>query len=125
MEHTRAQPQTVALSAPQTLNPDISEPCNPVHRCQTPTVEEKAISSEGGSEQTRRRAAAFGTSFRAHLAKLRSEPGAYGRLGLAELFEMREECLREFGFADVYRWVSGCCVAGGWGTGWGGGGREL
>ncbi len=31
------------------------------------------------------------------------EPGAYGQLGLSDLFEMREECLREFGFADVYR----------------------
>ena len=33
----------------------------------------------------------------------RSEPGTYGQLGLADLFELREECLREFGFADVYR----------------------
>ena len=35
---------------------------------------------------------------------MRIEPGAYGRLGLSDLFEMREECLREFGFSDVYRW---------------------
>jgi len=34
---------------------------------------------------------------------MRLEPGAYGQLGLSDLFEMREECLREFGFADVYR----------------------
>ena len=27
----------------------------------------------------------------------------YGDLGLYEVFEMREECLREFGFADAYR----------------------
>jgi hypothetical protein len=27
----------------------------------------------------------------------------YGAIGLSELFEMREECLREFGFSDVYR----------------------
>jgi hypothetical protein len=33
----------------------------------------------------------------------RSEPGTYGQLGLADLFELREECLREFGFADIYR----------------------
>jgi hypothetical protein len=31
------------------------------------------------------------------------DPGAYGQLGLSDLFEMREECLREFGFSDVYR----------------------
>jgi hypothetical protein len=38
------------------------------------------------------------------MSKMRIEPGAYGRLGLSDLFEMREECLREFGFSDVYRW---------------------
>ena len=36
---------------------------------------------------------------------MRIEPGAYGRLGLSDLFEMREECLREFGFSDVYRYA--------------------
>ena len=45
----------------------------------------------------------------------RTRVGAYGRLGLAELFEMREECLREFGFNDVYRQA---------GTGGGRGGSE-
>jgi len=46
---------------------------------------------------------AFARAFAAHLAKLRTEPGCYGQLGLGEIFEMREECLREFGFSDVYR----------------------
>ena len=50
-----------------------------------------------------RRASAFGRALAAHLAKMRGEPGAYGQLGLSDLFEMREECLREFGFSDVYR----------------------
>lgn len=35
-------------------------------------------------------------------ARLREEPAAYGKLGLANLLEMREECLREFHFRDVY-----------------------
>lgn len=30
------------------------------------------------------------------------EPAAYGKLGLANLLEMREECLREFHFVDAY-----------------------
>lgn len=51
----------------------------------------------------KRRAAAFERAFAAHLTKMRTEPGAYGQLGLADVFEMREECLREFGFSDVYR----------------------
>ena len=31
------------------------------------------------------------------------EPAAYGKLGLANLLELREECLREFHFVDAYR----------------------
>lgn len=38
-----------------------------------------------------------------HVMRLQAEPQAYGELGLADLLEMREECLREFGFQDVYR----------------------
>lgn len=34
--------------------------------------------------------------------RLRVEPAAYGKLGLANLLDMREECLREFHFRDVY-----------------------
>jgi bifunctional damage-control phosphatase, subfamily II, fusion protein len=68
-----------------------------------PTVVQKAASSENNSAEAVRRAAAFGRAFDLHLTKLRSEPGAYGQLGLADLFELREECLREFGFADVYK----------------------
>jgi len=63
----------------------------------------KASKSQGDSEEAKRRAAAFHRAFAAHMTKLRVEPGAYGALGLAEVFEMREECLREFGFDDVYR----------------------
>lgn len=70
---------------------------------QIPTVVEKAAASENNAAEAVRRAAAFGRAFDLHLTKLRSEPGAYGQLGLADLFELREECLREFGFADVYK----------------------
>lgn len=68
-----------------------------------PTVVQKAAASENNSAEAIRRAAAFGRAFDLHLTKLRSESGAYGQLGLADLFELREECLREFGFADVYQ----------------------
>lgn len=51
----------------------------------------------------RRRAAAFGHALAGHVGKLRAEPSAYGGIGLAELLGMREECLREFDFKDVYR----------------------
>ena len=68
-----------------------------------PTVVEKAAASEGHTRDAVRRAASFGRVLRMHLVRLRAEPGAYGQLSLADLFELREECLREFGFDDVYR----------------------
>lgn len=37
------------------------------------------------------------------LKRLMEEPAAYGKLGLANLLELREECLREFQFVDAYR----------------------
>ncbi|KAL4425789.1 hypothetical protein ABPG75_009805 [Micractinium tetrahymenae] len=70
---------------------------------QIPQVVEKAAVSEGDTPEAQRRAAACGRALDLHLSRLRSKPGAYGQLGLADLFELREECLREFGFADVYR----------------------
>jgi type II pantothenate kinase len=97
-----------------------------------PSTPSQAASSEGNAPEAVRRAAAFGRALDLHLTTLRAEPGAYGQLGLADLFELREctgvrcswvpaylhanmftharmrraageECLREFGFADVYR----------------------
>ncbi|KAH9564934.1 hypothetical protein CY35_04G050200 [Sphagnum magellanicum] len=67
-----------------------------------PDLVEKAVASEGGTDDARRRGDAFARAFKAHLARLREEPAAYGKLGLANLLEMREECLREFHFHDVY-----------------------
>jgi len=40
--------------------------------------------------------------FGSHLEKLKQEPQVYGKFGLSEILEMREECLRECGFKDAY-----------------------
>ncbi|GFP92357.1 pantothenate kinase 2 [Phtheirospermum japonicum] len=64
---------------------------------------DKAVASEGGTDDAKRRGDAFARAFSAHLARLMEEPAAYGKLGLANLLELREECLREFHFLDVYR----------------------
>ncbi|KAJ6760721.1 PANTOTHENATE KINASE [Salix purpurea] len=64
---------------------------------------DKAVASEGGTDDAKRRGDAFAHAFSAHLARLMEEPAAYGKLGLANLLELREECLREFQFVDVYR----------------------
>ncbi|KAI5074724.1 hypothetical protein GOP47_0010685 [Adiantum capillus-veneris] len=68
-----------------------------------PTLVDTAVASEGGTDGAKRRGDAFAQAFRAHLARLRQEPSAYGKLSLANLLELREECLREFHFMDAYR----------------------
>ncbi|XP_019152535.1 PREDICTED: pantothenate kinase 2 isoform X2 [Ipomoea nil] len=70
-----------------------------------PDLVDKAVASEGGTEDAKRRGDAFARAFSAHLARLMEEPAAYGKLGLADLLELREECLREFHFFDAYRTI--------------------
>ncbi|XP_011622021.2 pantothenate kinase 2 isoform X2 [Amborella trichopoda] len=67
-----------------------------------PDLVDKAVASEGGTDDAKRRGDAFARAFSAHLARLMEEPAAYGKLGLANLLELREECLREFQFSDAY-----------------------
>ncbi|ONK66303.1 uncharacterized protein A4U43_C06F6300 [Asparagus officinalis] len=67
-----------------------------------PDLVDKAVASEGGTDDAKRRGDAFARAFSAHLARLMEEPAAYGKLGLANLLELREECLREFNFTDAY-----------------------
>uniref|UniRef100_A0A9I9CE58 Pantothenate kinase 2 n=1 Tax=Cucumis melo TaxID=3656 RepID=A0A9I9CE58_CUCME len=68
-----------------------------------PDLVDKAVASEGGTDDAKRRGDAFARAFSAHLRRLMEEPTAYGKLGLANLLELREECLREFQFFDAYR----------------------
>ncbi|KAG6500328.1 hypothetical protein ZIOFF_040171 [Zingiber officinale] len=42
------------------------------------------------------------TPFNCDAILLMEEPAAYGKFGLANLLELREECLREFQFMDAY-----------------------
>ncbi|KAJ3386678.1 Pantothenate kinase 4 [Entophlyctis sp. JEL0112] len=51
------------------------------------------------------RAAAFENIYRDHLQRLRKEPNAYGRLSVRSLLNLREQCLREMGFNDVFEEV--------------------
>ncbi|XP_062116256.1 pantothenate kinase 2 isoform X1 [Humulus lupulus] len=68
-----------------------------------PNLVDIAVASEGGIDDAKRRGDAFAHAFSAHLARLIEDPAAYGKLGLANLLELREDCLREFQFVDAYR----------------------
>jgi hypothetical protein len=50
-------------------------------------------------------ATAFESLFRRQLGKLRELPQAYGRISISGLLSLREQCLREAGFRDVFRYV--------------------
>eukprot|EP00212_Chloropicon_laureae_P002228 CAMPEP_0197489484 /NCGR_PEP_ID=MMETSP1311-20131121/4267_1 /TAXON_ID=464262 /ORGANISM="Genus nov. species nov., Strain RCC856" /LENGTH=895 /DNA_ID=CAMNT_0043033803 /DNA_START=51 /DNA_END=2736 /DNA_ORIENTATION=+ len=69
---------------------------------QIPATCEKALASQGESEEAQQKCDAFKWMFGSHLEKLLREPQVYGKFGLCEILEMREECLRECGFKDTY-----------------------
>ncbi|KAI8591674.1 fumble-domain-containing protein [Geranomyces variabilis] len=48
------------------------------------------------------RASEFETMYRGHLRRLRQEPTAYGILSVRSLLDLREQCLREMGFNDIF-----------------------
>lgn len=53
-------------------------------------------------EKIRNRLAQFSTLFKGHLARLRSLPNMYGALTVRSLLNLREQCLRELGFPDIF-----------------------
>jgi hypothetical protein len=71
-----------------------------------PTVVHKACLAAGERSSVRRRAKAMGTAMSAHFERLQRQPEAYGLMGLGEVFEMREDCLREFRFYDIHACAS-------------------
>jgi type II pantothenate kinase len=92
------EPNTIDLADPKELEYWLT-----ILSEHLPDLVDKAVASEGGTDDAKRRGDAFARAFSAHLARLMEEPSAYGKLGLANLLEMREECLREFQFVDAYR----------------------
>ncbi|XP_078429206.1 pantothenate kinase 2 isoform X2 [Wolffia australiana] len=91
------EPNTIDLSEPGELEYWLT-----VLSEHLPDLVDKAVASEGRTEDAHRRGDAFARAFSAHLTRLMEEPAAYGKLGLANLLELREECLREFQFKDAY-----------------------
>jgi hypothetical protein len=47
----------------------------------------------------------FETLFKRQLGKLREEPSSCGRISISGLLSLREQCLREAGFRDVFKYV--------------------
>ncbi|EGF79438.1 hypothetical protein BATDEDRAFT_89522 [Batrachochytrium dendrobatidis JAM81] len=51
------------------------------------------------------RAKTFVKMYREHLKLLRKEPNAYGVLTVRSLLNLREQCLREMGFSDIFHGI--------------------
>ncbi|KAI8904812.1 fumble-domain-containing protein [Gorgonomyces haynaldii] len=66
-----------------------------------------ALKHQGGvsSEELAKRADRFASMYRAHLKRLRKEPNCYGLLTVRGLLNLREQCLREMGFTDIFHQV--------------------
>ncbi|KAG9133636.1 hypothetical protein Leryth_024106 [Lithospermum erythrorhizon] len=92
------EPNTIDLSDPGELEYWVK-----VLSDTLPDLVDKAVASEGATDDAKRRGDAFARALSAHLARLIEEPAAYGKFGLANLLELREDCLREFHFSDAYR----------------------
>lgn len=55
--------------------------------------------------ESKGRAEMFGSIYRQHLAELRLKPKAYGLLTVRSLLNLREQCLRQMGFNDIFQEV--------------------
>ncbi|TPX61188.1 pantothenate kinase [Powellomyces hirtus] len=62
-----------------------------------PVMDGSAVSTDSAT-----RASSFETMYRDHLQRLRREPTAYGVLSVRSLLDLREQCLREMGFNDIF-----------------------
>lgn len=58
--------------------------------------------SPGKSQDAKIRATRFEELYRSHLRRLRKEPGVYGQLSVRSLLILREQCLHELGFTDIF-----------------------
>jgi type II pantothenate kinase len=61
-----------------------------------------AMETQHFTEDAQERATKFAKIFRSHLSKLKEEPNAYGILSIRSLLALRESCLREVGFPDIF-----------------------
>ncbi|KND02525.1 pantothenate kinase [Spizellomyces punctatus DAOM BR117] len=61
-----------------------------------------ALQWRGNFADTRTRASSFEAMYREHLQALRREPNMYGALTIRSLLDLREQCLREMGFTDIF-----------------------
>ena len=64
--------------------------------------QESVKQCEGDSSSIVERAKTFENMYRQHLRRLRKEPNVYGALTVRALLNLREQCLREMGFNDIF-----------------------
>jgi type II pantothenate kinase len=61
-----------------------------------------AIKWSTDQEDARERARSFDQIYSGHLENLRTKPNFYGALTVRSLLELREQCLKEMGFLDIF-----------------------
>ncbi|KAI8811566.1 fumble-domain-containing protein [Cladochytrium replicatum] len=63
---------------------------------------ELALECEGQGGNSGQRAATFEAMYRDHLQALRTQPNLYGVMTVRSLLNLREQCLQEMGFHDIF-----------------------
>ncbi|TPX45271.1 pantothenate kinase [Synchytrium endobioticum] len=66
---------------------------------------EMALEWQGHQEDSKQRAATFESMYRAHLQRLSKEPTIYGVMTVRSLLDLREQCLHEMGFRDIFEGI--------------------
>jgi len=76
--------------------------CLSILKQSRPKLLEKAVNSQGGTEDAQVRANECSDLMSQHAQRLIADPFAYGELSFPFILELREQCLRECGFDHVY-----------------------
>ncbi|KAJ3213487.1 hypothetical protein HDU67_002821 [Dinochytrium kinnereticum] len=100
LDMTTYHPDTLDLSEPTVQHYWIDLLGKNLH-----DLVEMVIEWQGSSESSKTRASSFENMYRDHLQRLRKEPNAYGPLSVRSLLNLREQCLREMGFVDIFEGV--------------------
>lgn len=94
------------LADPKGYNPDTSNLTDPelktywINLLDLNLKHLVEIATEKIEDETR--AAKFESTYRRHLSDLRQKPNSYGVLTVRGLLKLREQCLREMGFNDLF-----------------------
>lgn len=86
-------------------NPDLRHYWLDLLESKIPRLVELAIEWNSDEPNVANRAHEFESIFRDHIKRLRDQPQMYGALSVRSLLNLREQCLHDTGFTDLFKKV--------------------